>query len=121
MDWTGLLLLAQDAVDAAGEPAPPPLTGPSLTAWLFPLTLIVMIFYLLIWLPERKRVREKKQLLDSIKKNDRVLTVGGLYGVVANVKPGDDEIVLRIDEDKDVKIRVTKSSISQVFSSSKQD
>jgi preprotein translocase subunit YajC len=44
-----------------------------------------------------------------------VVTIGGIYGVVANVKPGEDEVVLKIDEDKDVKVRVSRSSIAQVL------
>lgn len=115
MNGTDWLLLAQGAV---ADEAP---ATPSLTAWLFPAVMIFAVFYLLILLPERRKARDKQNLLDSIKKNDRVVTIGGLYGIVTNVKPGENEIVLRIDEDKDVKVRVTKSSIAQVLTAAKPD
>jgi preprotein translocase subunit YajC len=77
--------------------------------------LIFFVFYFLIIVPERKRNRQKQSLLDSLNKNDKVITIGGIYGVVANVKPGVDEVVIKIDEDKDVKVKVSKSSIARVL------
>lgn len=71
--------------------------------------------------PEQRRNRQKQALIGGLKKNDKVLTVGGIYGIVANVKPDEDEVVIKIDEDKDVKIRVSKSSIAQVIVAQEKD
>lgn len=122
MDWWGMVLLAQEAGQAAApaEPAAPPPTGPGLFEMLPPILAMVLLFYFLLVVPERRKSKQKQELLSSLKKNDRVLTVGGMYGVVANVKPGEEEVTLKIDEDKDVKVRITRSSITQVLSS-KQD
>lgn len=116
--WVDLILFAQDAAPAAEAPAP---MGPSPTQFLIPIVLTMAFFYFMIVLPDRKRTKSKQELVDTLKKNDKVLTIGGIIGVVANVKPGDDEIVLKIDEDKDVKIRVTKSSIAQVLTAKTEE
>ena len=113
-DWVELVLFAQEAAGEAGDPAAPA-PGPGLSDFLVPAMLIFMVFYFLIIVPERKRNRQKQGLLDSLKKNDKVVTIGGIYGVVANVKPGEDEVVIKIDEDKDVKVKVSKSSIAKVL------
>jgi preprotein translocase subunit YajC len=83
-------------------------------AYLFPMLMIFMIMYF-IWLrPQRKKEDERKRMLDMLKKNDRVVTVGGIYGVVVTTK--EDEVVLKVDEEKNVKMRFTRSAISKVVS-----
>ena len=116
ISWTSLILFAQEAGKAAGEaPGEAAARAPGPGVFLVPIVLTLVIFYFLIIVPEKKRNRRKADLIGALKKNDKVLTIGGLYGVVANVRLGDDQIVLKIDEDKDVKIRVAKSSIAQVL------
>ncbi len=53
----------------------------------------------------------------NLKKNDHVITIGGILGVVVNAQPGSDEVTLRVDEN--TRIRVLRSSISRVQSSEK--
>src|SRR5690554_763469 len=114
MNWVDLVLFAQEAAPAAADPAAQGAAQqPPISTMLFPIVMMLVLFYFLIVSPERKKSKEKQALIDSLKKNDRVLTIGGIYGVVANVKPGEDEIIIKVDDDKDVKIRVTKSSIAQ--------
>jgi preprotein translocase subunit YajC len=55
------------------------------------------------------REQERQRLLNSLKKNDHVLTSGGIYGTVQAVK--DNEVTLKIDEASNVKIRVARSCI----------
>lgn len=117
------LLFAQEAADKAAEvpAADGGGGGPPPGEWMFLIAIMIAGFYLLVIRPEQRRNKQKQDLIGSIKKNDKVLTVGGIYGVVANVKPNDDEVVLKIDEDKDIKIRVTKGSIAQVIASKEKE
>ena len=101
------ILLADD------EPAAAPPTNPFLT--LAPIAVIGVFLYMLAIRPMRKQEKERKALLESIKKNDRVLTSGGIIGVIANIRDKDDEIVLKVDENSNVRIRVTRSSIVRVL------
>ncbi|MFO0946308.1 MAG: preprotein translocase subunit YajC [Planctomycetota bacterium] len=123
--WSQCILFAQEAAEKVAE-APPGNGGgapsaPPAGEWMFLVAIMIAGFYLLVIRPEQRRNRQKQDLIGSIKKNDKVLTIGGIYGVVANVKPNEDEIVIKIDEDKDVKIRVTKGSIAQVIASKEKD
>ena len=54
-------------------------------------------------------------MLGALKKNDRVITAGGVYGVVTNVHREADEVTLKVDESSNVKLRVTLSSIARVL------
>ena len=56
-------------------------------------------------------------MIEAIKKNDRVVTVGGIYGVVTNVRREADEVTIKVDESTNTKIRLTFSSITKVVTS----
>lgn len=123
--WSRGLLFAQEAAEKAAEvpvdgAAPVP-RGPGIQELFVPIAVTLFGLYFFLIRPEQRRGKQKQDLLGSLKKNDKVLTVGGIYGIVANVKPDDDEVVIKIDEDKDVKIRVSKSSISQVIAAKEKE
>ena len=81
---------------------------PALIAQLFPLIFLIILFYLLILRPHRKKQIEHQNMLKSLKKNDEVVTVGGIHGVIVNVK--EKTFVLRVDDN--TKIEVDKNSIA---------
>lgn len=93
----------------AGDGAKAP--GFDLTA-LLPFVLLFVIMYLLFIRPQRKQEARKREMLSMIQKNDRILTTGGIYGVVTNVK--DDELTIRIDDARDVKVKVARSFVATV-------
>jgi preprotein translocase subunit YajC len=76
---------------------------------------LILLFYFLILRPERRKQADHKSLLSALKKNDRVVTIGGIYGIVANVQPEADRVTLKIDEATNTKIEVTFSSIARVI------
>jgi preprotein translocase subunit YajC len=78
------------------------------------LVAMVIIIYLFFIRPESKRKKEKEALLSSVKVKDRVATIGGLLGTVAEIEG--DEIVLVVDNKKDVKVRYRRSAIDTVLS-----
>lgn len=73
-----------------------------------PLILIVLIFYLLVFLPQIKKQKRHKEMMNSLKKGDKVLTNGGIHGIVFKVK--DDIVVLQVAEN--VRIELSKSAIT---------
>lgn len=77
---------------------------------LFPLVFIFIIFYFLLIRPQKTKEKEHKKVLDSLNKNDEVVTSGGIHGTVVNVK--DKTVILRVDEN--VKIEVEKNCIAYV-------
>lgn len=82
---------------------------------LVPLILIFIIFYFLLIRPQQKRAREHKQMVESLKRGDQVVTGGGILGKVTKVKEG-DEIEIEIAEN--TRVRVYRSTIQAVLSRS---
>ncbi len=78
------------------------------------LALIVGMFYLMIIRPEKNKQKIRRELIDGLKKNDRVVTVGGIYGVVTNVQREADEVTVKVDETNNTKLRVTFGAIDRV-------
>ncbi|MCD6321306.1 preprotein translocase subunit YajC [Candidatus Bipolaricaulota bacterium] len=77
--------------------------------WSLIILLIVFgaIFYFLLIRPQRRREREHRQLIQSLKRGDRVITAGGIYGVIDKID--DDTVILSLEEG--AKVRVAKTSI----------
>jgi len=66
-----------------------------------PLPLLIIlfaVFYFIIMRPHSREQSRRKAMLAAVKKNDRVLTIGGIYGVVTNVHREADEVTLKVDE-----------------------
>ena len=80
----------------------------------FPLVAIFVIFYFLMIRPQQRRVKEHQAAIAAVKKGDDVVTGGGIRGRVTKVS--DDEAEVEIAQG--VKIRVVKSTISQVLTTS---
>lgn len=75
----------------------------------------VLAYFLLIR-PQRREQAARRSMLEAIKKNDRVVTIGGIYGVVTNVRRDADEVTIKIDESTNTKIRLTFSSVARIVS-----
>lgn len=102
------------AVDPTGQ------TGPASPLQLFfssPLPLIAglgMIWYLTWFLPEKRKRQDEANLLSSLMKNDRVITIGGLHGTVVSAPSDSDVVTLKIDEAGTTRIKVNRSAISAI-------
>lgn len=94
----------------AGQPG-----GSGLTMLLM-LALIFVVMWLFMIRPQQKRQKELNNFRNSLKKGDKVVTVGGIYGTVLEVN--DNKVMLEID--KDVKIKVDKASLVKDFSEAQQ-
>jgi len=77
---------------------------------LMPIILIFVVFYFLLIRPQKKAQAEHKKMIDHLKKNDEVVTSGGIHGTIVNVK--DHTVTLKVDDN--VKIEVQKASISSM-------
>lgn len=84
--------------------------GSNLTMMLLPLLMIVVLLVVMV-IPQRRRDKQVKDMLGSLKQGDRVRTIGGIYGTISSIK--DDVIVLSVGPDK-VKLVFARGAISQV-------
>ena len=82
--------------------------GPSALMQFLPIVLIFAIFYFVLLAPMRKRQKATQAMIAALKKGDKVVTNGGLYGEVASVQ--EDVVVLKLADN--IKVRVAKSAIS---------
>ncbi len=84
--------------------------GTSAPAFLqfVPIILVFAIFYFLLIAPMRKRQKALQTLVDNLKKGDRVITNGGLYGTVAGLE--DNAVILKVADN--VKVRIAKSAVA---------
>jgi len=85
--------------------------GDPFTTFLIPMALVFGIFYLLVFRPQQKKVKEHQAMIDAVKRGDTVVTSGGIIGKVVRVG-ADGE--LRVEIANNVEVRVTKGSISDV-------
>lgn len=87
---------------------------PGLSSMLLPLIAIMVFFYFLILKPQKNKEQALRDMVANLKEKDRVVTIGGIHGVVTNVQRDRDEVTIRVDEATGTKIRVSASAIARV-------
>jgi preprotein translocase subunit YajC len=84
---------------------------PQMWNMLFLFLLMAVLMYFVLFRGPRKQQQQHRQMAESLKKNDRVRTIGGIFGTIVDVRG--DEVVLKVDESNNTKIRVSLSAISK--------
>ena len=77
------------------------------------IVLLFAVMYFILFRGPKKQKQQQEQMVKSLKKNDRVQTIGGILGTVLEVT--DTEITLKVDESNNTKIRVLPSAINKVI------
>jgi preprotein translocase subunit YajC len=109
------LLLAQ------GQPAQPP-ADPNAPFRIFgPIVVIMLLFYFMLIRPQKKKEQELRNLVANVKENDRVVTIGGIHGVVTNVQRDLDRATIRVDETTGTKLKVNMSAIARVLTGAESE
>jgi len=85
---------------------------PSFLASMLPLVLIFVIFYFLLIRPQQKRAKEHRQMVENLRRNDQIVTAGGVVGKVTKVGEGDE---VEVEIAQGVKVKVIRSTISAVL------
>ena len=84
-----------------------------------PLILIFVVIYMFMLRGPRKQQQKQKQMVQALAKNDRVRTIGGIFGTVVDVRG--DEVTLKVDETSNTKIRISASAIGKNLSQEGKD
>ena len=109
-----LFLLAQG--EAPAPPASPPAgDGGWLTmlgAW-WPMIAIIVIMYVMLLRPQRQKEKRRQSMLKDVKRNDHVVTIGGIHGVVKNIT--DTDVVLLVDEKHDLTMKFNRSAVYTIL------
>lgn len=98
--------IAHASADAAAATGA---TGGMLTSNLLMILLMVVMFYLLLIRPQQRRFKEHRDMLDALKKGDKVLTAGGLIGAVDSIDTANGEVV--VDLGNGLKVTALRSTI----------
>jgi preprotein translocase subunit YajC len=105
-------LLLAEAAKKSADAAP---RGPGLQDMLPAFAVIGVLFYFLILRPQKAKDQQVRSLIDNLKETDRVVTIGGIHGVVTNVQREAGMVTIRVDESTGAKIRVGTSAIARVI------
>jgi preprotein translocase subunit YajC len=88
----------------------PSVAAPNPAAMLLPFAMMFLIFYLIVFRPQSKERKAHQAMLKNLKKNDEVVTSGGLIGTVVNAKP--DTLTLRVDDN--VRVEVERAAVARL-------
>ncbi len=105
-----LLMEAGGGTGGEGSGGPPSQIG---TLIMF--ALVGIVFYTLLLRPQKKKERERKEMLGRIQKKDAVQTIGGIHGQIVELT--EDTVVLRVDKNKDIKIKFSRTAIAGLVES----
>ena len=97
------------------QAAPATQAGSQWSMWIM-LALIFVVMWFFMIRPQRKQQKELQNFRDSLKKGDKVVTIGGIYGTVCEIKEGS----VLIEVDNNVKIRVSKQALVKDFTENAQ-
>jgi preprotein translocase subunit YajC len=78
------------------------------------LAAMLVLMYVILFRGPRKKQQQHKQMVQSLEKNDKIQTIGGIIGTIVDIK--DNEITLKIDESNNTKIKILRSAISRNLS-----
>ncbi len=105
---TNAFLLAQESAPVAKD-------APGLSSMLPGLVCILFFFYFLILRPQKQKEQSTRNMVSNLKEKDRIVTIGGIHGVVTNVQRDREEVTIRVDEATGTKLRVGLSAIARVI------
>ncbi|MFZ5517493.1 MAG: preprotein translocase subunit YajC [Candidatus Zhuqueibacterota bacterium] len=80
-----------------------------------PMILIFVIMYFLIFRPQAKKQKEQRKMIEALKKGDKIITIGGMYGQVVGLKEKEGTILVKIAEN--TKIELVRSSVARIIGS----
>ena len=85
------------------------------------LAVIMVLFYFMLIRPQKRKEQELRAMVHNLKENDRVVTIGGIHGVVTNVQRDADRVTIRVDETTGTKLRVNMSAVARVITGEEQE
>jgi preprotein translocase subunit YajC len=110
MDQSGQPVVVVDS--NASAPARPTSPFSQSSSWIFLIVIFAVMFFMLR--EPRRKQKQHDKMVKTLKKNDKVRTIGGVIGTVVDIK--EDEIVLKVDESNNTKIRIVPSAIGKNLS-----
>ena len=79
-----------------------------------PLLGMLALMYFMLLRPEQKKRKEVENTLANLKKNDHIVTIGGICGTVVNISPGSTTITIKVDESNNTRLKILRSAVARV-------
>ena len=99
---------------AVAQDAPSAASGESLITNFLPIILIIAVFYFLLLRPQQKRAKEHKNMIAELSAGTKIITGGGIFGVIKEAKTGDKFIIVEIAPN--IRIKIKRDTIVEVIS-----
>ena len=100
---------------AEAQPEPGGGNGSEMFVLLMMFSGLLIFIWLFLMNPQKKQEERLRKMLDSLERNDRVMTVGGVIGTVHSIDKEQNEIVLKVDESNNTRIRFHLTAVNVVF------
>ena len=110
---TLMQILAQTTAPVTETPTTPSQGNPMQLIVMF--VIFIGIFYFIALRPRQKEQKKRDQMLKTIKKYDKVMTMGGIIGTVMEVR--EEEIIIKVDDNSNTRIKFTRGAVQRVLSS----
>jgi preprotein translocase subunit YajC len=85
------------------------------------LAIMGILFYFMMIRPQKKKEKTLRDRVHNVKENERVVTIGGIYGIVTNVQRDAERVTIRVDESTGTKLRVNMSAIARVLTGEEEE
>jgi preprotein translocase subunit YajC len=109
--------VAEKAGDAAGGAAEPAAPTSFFSSLMFPILMgALLLYFLMMTRPKSQDQTKTSELLTNLKKNDRVVTAGGILGTVVNFRSDAEFVTIRVDDSSNTRMQVLTKSIIRVLS-----
>jgi preprotein translocase subunit YajC len=112
---------ATDEAAPAGDAPAGGITDALFSTYALPLGAMLLLMYFMLLRPEQKKRKEVEQTLSSLKKNDHIVTIGGICGTVVNISPGSQFITIKVDESNNTRLKILRSAVARVGEVEDQD
>jgi preprotein translocase subunit YajC len=83
-------------------------------SFALPIMVMLVLMYFMLLRPEQKKRKEVEQTLSNLKKNDHVVTIGGICGTVVNISPGSTFLTIRVDDSNNTRLKILRSAVARV-------
>jgi preprotein translocase subunit YajC len=101
--------------------APPAQDPNAFLRFMGPMVIIMFLFYFMLIRPQKRKEQELREMVRNVKDNDRVVTIGGIYGVVTNVQRDAERVTIRVDETTGTKLKINMSAVARVLTAEEQE
>ena len=75
---------------------------------------LFFLFYFIFILPERRKKADEKKMMSAVKKNDRIVTIGGIHGTIVAAPADSNVVTIKIDESSNTRVKLNRSAIATI-------